>query len=168
MDKSDEAASEAAIKQLGVDAALATDAITSGDIAGAVARFRAAFSEDAVIAAGFDRDAPLLSAVGPDAWAESVAAAYTTYSASQHLLGTCNVTFDEGGGGRGGVARMTTYLHATFVVAASTGVLTVTGTYRDVVRRGDDGWRITERFLLFTSFSSGVRDAPPPATEPAR
>jgi len=52
--------------------------------------------------------------------------------------------------------------------ARLTGVLTVTGTYRDVVRRGDDGWRINERFLLFTSFVSGVRVAPAPAPEPAR
>lgn len=150
---------EANIKQLSVNYALGTDAVSAGDVDRALALYAMTFAENAPIAAGFDRANPSLSAIGPTEWAERVSDAFIPYSATQHLLGTINVEFDPN---RKGVAQMTTYLHATHVYAAKLELLTVLGTYIDTVERiRRVGWRITNRFLQFTSFETSPRLAPP-------
>jgi hypothetical protein len=149
---------DAAIRQLSINYALGTDSISAGDVPTALDFYHRTFSDDAVITAGFDRTAPALVANGPDAWAAVVENAFQPYSATQHLLGTINVVFDNR---RGNSATMTTYLHATHVFKApDMSLLTVLGTYYDTVQQSRRAWRIVNRFLLFKSFETSKRTAP--------
>ncbi|BAN03250.1 nuclear transport factor 2 family protein [Ilumatobacter coccineus] len=150
------AADELAIRQLSVNYALGTDAIGAGDIAGGRALYEQAFTAEATIAAGFDRAAPALVANGRDEWADVVIGAFQSYSATQHLLGTINITIDQ----RGRSAQMTSYLEATHVLRASQELLIVKGTYIDTVESDRGDWRITERFLQFMSYNTVPRTLP--------
>lgn len=146
---------EVAIRQLAVDYAIGTDAIAVGDLDTALARYRRAFSPDATIAAGWDSAAPALSATGPDAWAQIVQNAFVPHLATQHLLGSIDVTLD----GRS-AATMSSYLEATHVYRDQPNLLIVKGTYYDQVQRTAQGWRITARFLQFVSFNTVARLLP--------
>lgn len=152
------AADEAAIRQLSIDYALGTDAIAIGDFETGRRLYDGAFSENAPISAGFDPSAAALRAEGPEAWANVVIGAFTSYTATQHLLGTINVVFDADQRNR---AQMTSYLQATHVLADAPELLIVSGTYIDTVeRQRNREWRITERFLQFLSFSTTPRTLP--------
>lgn len=152
-------ADESAIRQLSINYALGTDAIAVGDVDAATALYGATFTPDAQIGAGFDPSSPSLVANGPTEWADVVIEAFRPYTATQHLLGTINIVHDPT---TANVARMTTYLHATHVFRENLDLLIVLGTYNDVVAwLPKVGWRITERFLQFTSFSTTQRSAPP-------
>ncbi len=149
---------EADIRQLSINYALGTDSISAGNKPRALDYYGRTFSSDALITAGFEPGAPLLVAHGPQEWADVVVKAFEPYSATQHLLGTINVEFDD----RGRSATMSTYLHATHVLKApSTDLLTVLGTYYDTVeQQRRSGWRIVKRFLQFTSFETSQRTLP--------
>lgn len=148
---------EADIRQLSINYALGTDSISAGNKPKALEYYGRTFSADALITAGFDPAAPALVANGPQAWADVVEKAFQPYSATQHLLGTINVDFDQ----LRGSAMMTTYLHATHVVTANKDLLTVLGTYYDTVEQQRRvGWRIVKRFLQFTSFETSQRSLP--------
>ena len=149
----------AAIRQLSINYAIGTDAVSRGDLDTARARYSATFTAGAPIAAGFDRNAPALTAHGPEEWLGVVVEAFKPYTATQHLLGTIDVVFPVSRG-RLREASMSTYLHATHVSAASSELLTVLGTYFDQVRLVDGGWRIVNRFLQFTSFETAPRTLP--------
>jgi hypothetical protein len=149
----------AAIRQLSINYAIGTDAVSHGDLDTARARYAATFTADAPIAAGFDRTAPALTAHGPEEWLGVVVDAFQPYTATQHLLGTIDVVFPAGRRRRRD-ASMSTYLHATHVLAASKELLTVLGTYLDRVELIDREWRIVDRFLQFTSFETTARTLP--------
>jgi hypothetical protein len=57
-------------------------------------------------------------------------------------------------------ATMTSYLTATHVLIATPTLSTVLGTYIDDVAKVRGSWRITKRFLQFTSFETSTRTAP--------
>ncbi|WP_420453200.1 nuclear transport factor 2 family protein [Ilumatobacter sp.] len=148
----------AEIRQLSIDYAIGTDAIAVGDADTGREIYRRIFTADASITAGFDPSAPSLSSTGPDEWTDAVIAAFAPFTATQHLLGTIDVSL---GGNRNQPAAMTSYLQATHVYRDTPELLTVLGTYVDRVERTRDGWRIADRFLRFLSFSTIERTLPP-------
>lgn len=135
---------EAQIKQLAINYALATDMIGRGKRAEGLALYRQTFTPDAPIQAG---SSPTL--IGPEAWEEYVYNALKNFSATQHLLGTQNVTLPNGGNPKTGQAS--SYLHATHEYSPGGNILVVLGTYYDDVVRTKDGWRISKRTLVFVS-----------------
>lgn len=152
-----QASDQLAIRQLSIDYALGTDAIGVGDIDAGRALYAQAFADDATIGAGFDPANPALVANGRDEWADVVIGAFQAYSATQHLLGTINVTVDQ----NRQAARMTSYLEATHVLKNSLELLIVKGTYIDTVERSQGQWVIVERFLQFLSYNTVARTLPP-------
>ena len=157
-DNSDEL-DAAAIRQLSINYAIGTDAVSRGDLDTARARYAASFTPTATIAAGFDPAAPALVANGPEEWLAVVVEAFQPYTATQHLIGTIDVVFPDGRGPRR-EASMSTYLNATHVLAATEELSTVLGTYFDDVQLIDGSWRIVHRFLQFTSFETSPRTLP--------
>ena len=137
---------EAEIRQLSVSYALATDAIGTGDLAQGRDLYRRTFTADAQISAG--KSAPVS---GPDGWAEYVTAALSGYTATQHLIGTIDVTFNNGGDSPPRSATMSTYLCATHERTPGGEIYVVLGTYSDELVRTPAGWRIARRTLTVTS-----------------
>jgi hypothetical protein len=137
---------EAAIRQLSVNYALATDAIGRGEIEHGREVYRRTFTRDAHIRAGV---APVH--VGPDAWVTFVHSVLSKYTVTQHLIGTLDVVLDQSDGGPPSSATMTTYLHASHVLMPGGIITVVLGTYFDDVIRTPDGWRIARRTLITVS-----------------
>ena len=136
----------------GEDGTLSTDIkqFMAGNI------YRRIFTEDAPIAA------PGLTGVGPDDWAEKVANALATFSATQHMLGTQLVDIDEmpDGEGCGGGARMQSYLNALHEWPnGNIGIFR--GTYFDKVRYTPEvGWQIYDMNLVLVSWETRVHAVP--------
>lgn len=147
----------AAVRQLKVDYAIATDAIAGGDTATGLAMFREAFAPDARISAGFDRSAPDVVATGPDEWAAACEASFAAFLGAHHLIGPVDVRLDGDGGDR---ATMTAYLTATMLAKDGNDLTRVLGTYHDVAVLVSGRWRIAESFLQYFSIESGTRIAP--------
>lgn len=145
------------IQQLKVDYAIATDAIASGQKHVGLSLYRATFTPDARISAGFDPAAPDVAAVGPDAWADACEVSFAPFLGAHHLLGGIGVRVDADRDDR---ASMTAYLRGTMLAAEGNDVTKVLGTYHDVVVRRDGRWQITESFLHYFSIESGSRLAP--------
>ncbi len=114
------------------------------------------FTPDAAIRVTRD-DVTLLSADGPDGWADVARSALHDYATTQHLIGTQIVTFErvafdaDTGAISAGTARMSSYLQATHVWPDRRMRL-VLGTYHDRVRwASGSGWQIEDMTLAYTS-----------------
>ena len=105
---------EAAIRQLTICYALGTDAIGAGEVDKGKALYKACFTQDAPIAALFP-DGQGTERTGPAAWADFVNEIFrdNKYTATQHLIGTINISIDHT---TGKTASMTSYLHATHLL----------------------------------------------------
>ncbi len=144
---------EAVIRRLTVCYALGTDAIGHGELKEGLALYHDCFTDDFVFSLFLPgNEDPVDVVTGTSAWADYVDNAFRTqpsptggapgYSATQHLLGSIDV---QSHGERG---TMSTYLQAThFFIDPPGAVNIVFGTYRDVVRRINGRWLITERGL---------------------
>jgi hypothetical protein len=109
---------EAEIRQLTICYALGTDAIGVGDVDKGKALYKDCFTEDAPIAALFP-DGQGTERTGPAAWADFVNEIFrdNKYTATQHLIGTINISIDHTTGKTGTMtASMTSYLHATHLL----------------------------------------------------
>ena len=106
---------ENAIRQLSVNYALATDMIGRGLTEEGLALYQATFTSDAVITSGAG------TFIGPQAWADFVHNALQQFSATQHLIGTINVSFAR----RSDQAQMSTYLYATHEYSPGGNILAV-------------------------------------------
>ncbi len=148
------------IEYLRREYALATDLHGLIDDPDAQARgmriYHRIFTPDAAVRVTRD-DATLLSARGPDGWAEVARNALRDYAATQHLIGTQLVTFErvafdpETSAITAGTAQMSSYLQATHVWPDRRMRL-VLGTYHDRVRWiADSGWQIEDMTLAYTS-----------------
>jgi hypothetical protein len=140
---------------------MATDLIGSNkedNVAAGLAIYRRIFTADARIgAAGID------PVSGPDAWAEVVRKALAPYAATQHLIGTQQVTDLQmpEPDGRGGSARMTSYLQAWHSTAAGDLWLYM-GTYEDeLVHDEGGGWQIARMMLHQTAADYRTLGRPP-------
>ena len=136
---------EARIHRLTVNYALGTDAIGRNDKATGLAYYARTFTDDVhIMVAG----APTTLRIGPVAWAEFVDGVFRSsgYDATQHLIGTVDVTFPRGANGEN-EARMSSYLHATHHKQDGSANFIVLGTYVDKVIRQHGKWRIAERTL---------------------
>jgi len=110
-------------------------------------------------------DGPVLTASGPNEWADVVLDALQSFNATQHLIGTQLVTIDELTGEQGevnsGHAHMSSYLQAWHSNAAGQ-VYMVMGTYLDRVSfSADAGWQIYDMELVSVASDwrqLGVRD----------
>jgi hypothetical protein len=96
---------------------------------------------------------------GVEAVARFCARALERFDATQHRLGTIDVTLD------GDRATSTTYLCAEHLSGGSR--FTLGGSYLDVWERTQEGWRIAERRLV-TSWSEGDASARGGAGPPAK
>ncbi|HEX9993971.1 MAG TPA: nuclear transport factor 2 family protein [Acidimicrobiales bacterium] len=147
----------AAVRQLKVDYAVATDAIAAGDTAAGLAVYREAFTPDARISAGFDPAAPDVVATGPEEWAAACEASFAPFSGAHHLIGSLDARADGADPDR---ATLTAYLTATMLPSEGRDLTRILGTYHDVAVRRDGRWRIAESFLRYFSIESGPRVAP--------
>lgn len=113
--------------------------------------YRRIFTEDATISAS----GGALTGVGPDDWADKVAAALGAFSATQHMLGTQLVTIDEmpDDEGCGGGATMQSYLNALHEFSPGGNIGIYRGTYFDKVRYVPEiGWQIYDMDLRLASW----------------
>jgi hypothetical protein len=136
---------DAAIRQLTVDYARATDAIGRADKAAGLALYLRTFTDDAEIMVAGSPDS---RRVGAAAWADYVDGVFRSsrYDRTQHLVGTIDVRL-PGQGSPPGRATMSTYLHATHHVADGSALSIVLGTYEDEVVQAQGSWRIARRVL---------------------
>ena len=100
-------------------------------------------------------DETLLSATGPDGWAEVARNALRDYAATQHLIGTQLVTFDQAQFDQAtlvsGTADMTSYVQATHVWPDQR-MRVVTGAYVDHVQWvPGTGWQIDNMNLVYAN-----------------
>lgn len=144
-------ADEAEIAKLPVCYALGTDAIGRGDLAEGKAIYAPCFTSDAVLSVYFPgtpvSGPPSFRTVGVNSWGDFVADTFTAngYSATQHLIGSIDIHVD------GNHATMTSYLHATHVLADGT-IDVANGTYEDEVVRRNGDWKIKSRTLKLITF----------------
>ena len=136
---------DAAIRQLTVDYARATDAIGRGDTTAGRELYQRTFTADAEITVAGSPDS---RRVGAAAWADYVDGVFRAnrYDRTQHLVGTIDVRL-PGDAGPAGRATMSTYLHATHHVADGSALSIVLGTYEDEVVQAQGEWRIARRTL---------------------
>ena len=140
---------EAAIRQLTICYALGTDAIGTGEVDKGKALYKDCFTEDAPIAAFFP-DGQGTERTGPAAWATFVNEIFrdNAYTATQHLIGTINISIDHT---TGTTASMTSYAHATHLLPNGS-INVANGTYEDEVVKTEAGWRIRKRTLKLITF----------------
>ena len=126
--------------------------------------YRRIFTEDATISAS----GGALTGVGPDDWADKVAAALAPFSATQHMLGTQLVEIDEmpDDEGCGGGATMQSYLNALHEFSPGGNIGIYRGTYFDKVRYTPEiGWQIYDMNLVLASWETRAHTPPAPAEE---
>ncbi|APR75517.1 Hypothetical protein A7982_00863 [Minicystis rosea] len=142
---------EADIEKLTYCYARGTDAIGRGDLAEGKSIYTGCFTNDAEVSVYFPgtdvNGPPDFTAIGTDAWGDFVAATFTTngYTATQHQMGNVEVDVN------GPHAAMSSYLHATHVVANGT-IDVANGTYVDEVVRHNGKWKIKRRVLKLITF----------------
>ncbi|AKT42120.1 nuclear transport factor 2 family protein [Chondromyces crocatus] len=142
---------ESEITKLTYCYAAATDAVGAGRLLVAKAMYAQCFTPDAVLevySPGVDRNGPPSLSGSPDDWADVALNEFTNggYVSTQHLNGNVRVTV------HGNTARMSTYLLATHVVDPAGAVEIANGTYEDVVVRTPQGWRISKRTLILSTY----------------
>ena len=98
-----------------------------------------------------------LEARGPDGWADVASNALAPYEATQHLIGSQVVTFEDAtfGGSpmalQSGIAQMSSYLQA-WHASPDRQLRLVLGTYHDTVRfEPEVGWQIERMVLEYVS-----------------
>lgn len=139
------------LQQLTYCYARGTDAIGRGDVAAGKSIYQGCFTGDAELAVYFPgtdvNGPPDYVTTGTDSWADFVSAVFTGngYTATQHLMGNVQVDVHGNGG------TMTSYLHATHVVADGT-IDVANGTYEDEVVRQQGNWKIKRRTLKLITF----------------
>ncbi|MDZ8187849.1 MAG: nuclear transport factor 2 family protein [Nostoc sp. ChiSLP02] len=136
--------------------ALGTDAIGRGNILEGKKIYRDCFTEDAVVTAVFP-DGASETRIGTDAWADFVSSVFqgNGYQATQHLMGTINISV------KNNKATMTSYLHATHK-RSETSIDVANGTYEDEVVNKNGRWKIRNRTLKlidFLNLSSPMADS---------
>ncbi|MEA5515866.1 nuclear transport factor 2 family protein [Nodularia sp. UHCC 0506] len=137
---------ELKIQDLTTCYALGTDAIGSGNVLEGKNIYRDCFTDNAVITAIFPDDTRV-TLIGTDAWADFVASVFqgNGYQATQHLIGTINISV------KGNQAKMSSYLHATHKLS-DTSIDVANGTYEDEVVRVNGRWKIKNRTLKLITF----------------
>lgn len=129
-----------------------TDAIGRGDLAGGRAIYRRCFTPNALITARLayapPGSPPLLSAVGPDAWADVVNATFRAsgYIATQHMITNIetDTQFIKG--------TVKSYLNATQVIDPNGSIDIANGTYTSNVVRTLQGYKLASRDLKIIAF----------------
>jgi hypothetical protein len=115
------------------------------------ATYHRIFTPNVVICLNPDSSAPS-TYTGPDAWADFVIDSLSSYTATQHLIGTQlveieNIECDESGNVTAGEAMMSSYLQA-WHEHKNQKVMLFLGTYYDKVRFTEGiGWQIYEMNL---------------------
>ncbi|WP_016876518.1 nuclear transport factor 2 family protein [Chlorogloeopsis fritschii PCC 9212] len=137
---------ELEIQKLTVCYALGTDAIGRGDLQEGKNIYRDCFTQDALITAIFP-DGASETRTGTDAWADFVYAVFQAngYQATQHLIGTINISLQNS------QATMSSYLHATHKLS-ETSIDVANGTYEDEVINENGQWKIRRRTLKLIDF----------------
>ena len=152
----------AEVYRLKVQYAFGSDAIGAGDVERGLDLYRATFTDDAVVTAGFAGAPPSLEAFGPDDLAEKLAAALAAAGAigSQHLLGTIEIVEGPEGSHRRKTAAITAYVQATVLLEADRGLLRFLATYHDTAERRRREWRLTGSSAEYLSVEAATRTAP--------
>ncbi|MEH1854792.1 MAG: nuclear transport factor 2 family protein [Nostoc sp.] len=126
--------------------ALGTDAIGRGNLQEGKNIYRNCFTQDAVLTAIFP-DGATQTNYGTDPWADFVYSVFqgNGYTATQHLMGTINISVENN------KATMTSYLHATHK-RSETSIDVANGTYEDKVVKTNGRWKIRNRTLKLIDF----------------
>jgi SnoaL-like domain len=135
------------IEKLAVCYALGTDAIGRGDIQVGKNIYQDCFTTDAKITAIFPDGVTTATRFGTNDWADFVASVFqgNGYVATQHLMGTFNITIN------GNTATMTSYLNATHK-RSDTSIDIANGTYEDEIIQQNGRWKIRRRTLKLITF----------------
>ncbi|WP_375495748.1 nuclear transport factor 2 family protein [uncultured Nostoc sp.] len=134
------------IQQLTSCYSLGTDAIGRGNLPEGKNIYRDCFTQNAVLTAIFP-DGTTQTSYGTDAWADFVYSVFqgNGYTATQHLMGTINISF------KNGKVAMSSYLHATHK-RSETSIDVANGTYEDEVVNERGRWKISKRTLKLIDF----------------
>ncbi len=134
------------IQQLTSCYSLGTDAIGIGNLQEGKNIYPRCFTQDAVITAIFP-DGTTQTSYGTNAWADYVNSVFrgNGYTATQHLMGTINISFENG------KVTMSSYLHATHK-RSETSIDVANGTYEDEVVNIGGRWKISKRTLKLIDF----------------
>ncbi|MBD2435261.1 nuclear transport factor 2 family protein [Nostoc sp. FACHB-110] len=137
---------ESEIQELAMCYALGTDAIGRGNLQEGKDIYSNCFTPDAVITAIFPSGASATS-YNPNDWAKFVYSVFqgNGYKATQHLIGTVNISV------KNNQASMSSYLHATHVLS-DTSIDVANGTYVDEVVNKKGSWKISRRTLKLIDF----------------
>jgi hypothetical protein len=150
----------AEIYQLKVHYAFGTDLIAEGEFDAGLELYRAVFSDDAEVSAGFAGAPPLFTVTGPDALAAAVRDATAGSIASQHLIGSVDIVGGDGRG-RSKTAEIKAYVQATSLFRETAEVQRILATYFDEAERRSGEWRITRSFSQLLSIEEpAARIAP--------
>jgi len=137
---------KAEIEELTVCYALGTDAIGRGNLQEGKNIYQNCFTPDATITAVFPNGASE-TRYGANDWADFVYAVFQAngYQATQHLIGTVNISV------KNNQASMSSYLHATHKLS-ETSIDVANGTYVDEVVKTQGSWKISRRTLTLIDF----------------
>lgn len=137
---------ESEIQQLAMCYALGTDAIGQGNLQEGKDIYQNCFTPDATITAVFPSGASE-TRYGANDWADFVYAVFqgNGYQATQHLIGTVNISI------KNNKASMSSYLHATHKLS-ETSIDVANGTYVDEVINKQGKWKISRRTLTLIDF----------------
>ncbi|PHJ63080.1 hypothetical protein VF14_06390 [Nostoc linckia z18] len=136
------------IQRLASCYALGTDTIGTGNILEGKKIYRNCFTQDAVFTVVFP-DGATETRIGTDSWADFVYAIFQQngYLATQHLMGSINVSFEN----NNNKATMIAYLHATHK-RSETSIDVANGTYEDEVVNRNGRWKIRNLNLKLIDF----------------
>ncbi|MBD2449154.1 nuclear transport factor 2 family protein [Nostoc sp. FACHB-152] len=134
------------IQELANCYALGTDAIGRGNLQEGKNIYQNCFTPDATITAVFPSGASE-TRYGANNWADFVYAVFQAngYQATQHLIGTVNISVQNN------KASMSSYLHATHKLS-DTSIDVANGTYVDEVVNKQGSWKISRRTLTLIDF----------------
>jgi hypothetical protein len=154
----------AEICQLKANYVTATDSLPfpgSGDRA--LALYRATYSSDAEISAGYDAANPDFLVHGPDELLAVLQPGLATFRSSQHNVGVIHVSLSKLPGPKRQLATITAHVLVTLVPLEGPGLTRLVATYHDEAqRRGGGRWQVTKSFAQYLATETATRILPLP------
>jgi hypothetical protein len=153
----------AAICQLKANYVTATDSLPfPGSADRALALYRATYSGDAAVSAGYDAANPDFLVHGPDELFETLRALLAAFRSSQHNTGVIHVSLSRPPGTKKQLATITAHVLVTLVPLTDPGLVRLVATYHDEAeRRGGGRWQVTKSFAQYLATETVATRAAP-------
>jgi hypothetical protein len=152
----------AEICQLKANYVTATDSLPfPGTSDRALQLYRATYSDDAEVSAGYDPAVPDFLVHGPDELFQVLQAGLASFRASQHNVGVIHVSLSDLSKPRRQLATITAHVLVTLVPSEGNGLTRLVATYHDEAqRRGRGRWQVTKSFAQYLATETAVRVLP--------